>query len=349
MVNNLNLLLIPLRPIGIFYAFLMKIRAWLFQKEILPRHEITVPVISAGNLTMGGSGKTPVVIYLARYMLQKGLKPAVISRGYGGAATGKVNIISDGKRILLDSRQAGDEPRFIAEAVPDAFVLTGKKRIYPCRYAAEVFHCDIIILDDGFQHLTVKRDIDLVLFNGFNVSKNMHVFPGGFLREPFSALDRADCFLITGCPQKKPERLSTFLRFLKAGWQEVPLFLLQYQAQNYIDRSGKTYPLTSISKPVLAFCGIASPQRFQNSLEQLSVNPVHFIGFQDHKVYSEKTIGNIKDLAVKHRAEVLLTTEKDLVKLQHADFGLPLFALSMQVEANADFEKFLDAKLVSKW
>ena len=349
MVNNLNLLLTPLRPIGIFYAFLMKFRAWLFQKDILPRHEITVPVISAGNLTMGGSGKTPVVIYLARYMLQKGLKPAVISRGYGGEAKEKVNIVSDGRRIILNSRQAGDEPRLIAEAVPGACVLTGKNRIYPCRYATEVFHCDIIILDDGFQHLRVKRDIDLVLFNGFNVSKNMHVFPGGFLREAFSALDRADCFLITGCPQKQPERLTTFRRFLKAGWQEVPLFLLHYRAQYYIDRSGKTYSLSSVNAPVLAFCGIASPQRFQKSLEQLSVKPVHFKGFQDHKMYSEKAIRNIKNLAVKHEAEVLLTTEKDLVKLQHADFGLPLFALSMQVEAHPDFEKFLDTKLESKW
>ncbi len=297
---------------------------------------------------MGGSGKTPVVIYLAGYMLRKGLKPAVISRGYGGEAKEKVNIISDGNRILLDSRQAGDEPRLIAEAVPDAVVLTGKKRLYPCRYATEVLQCDIIILDDGFQHLSVQRDIDLVLFNGFNVSKNMHVFPGGLLREPFSALDRADCFLITGSPRKQPEKLSTFCRFLKAGWQEVPQFHLQYLAQHYIDCSGKTYPLSSINAPVLAFCGIASPQRFQNSLEQLSVTPVHFLSFQDHKMYSEKTILNIKDLAAKHGAEVLLTTEKDLVKLQQADFGLPLLALSMQVDAHPDFEKFIDSKLESK-
>jgi tetraacyldisaccharide 4'-kinase len=320
----------------------MKLRAWLFDKGVLPSHTIRVPVISAGNLTMGGSGKTPVVIYLARYMLRQGLKPAVVSRGYGGKASKRVNIVSDGTKILLDSRQAGDEPRLIAESVPNAYVLTGKKRVFPCRHAAEIFHCDVIILDDGFQHLNVRRDMDLVLFNAATLQNTMHVFPGGFLRESFSALKRADCFLITGYTEELSEEISVFHQFINTRWQNTPFFCLEYMPQYFIDRNGDTSPLSAINSSALAFCGIASPERFHNSLKRISITPVGFLSFQDHKMYDEKSIQKIKNLAVQHGAEILLTTEKDLVKLKHADFGLPLYALSMQVERHPDFDAYLN-------
>jgi len=182
------------RPFSPLYSTVMMLRASLYDRHFFRRYKLEAPVISIGNLTMGGTGKTPVVSHLATFLQGQGYRPAIISRGYGGEAGNRVNVVSDGKTIYLDAKQAGDEPRLLAETLPGIPVLTGIVRVLPCRHAIHAMGCNILLLDDGFQHLAVDRDINIVLFSAATLAGNSRVFPGGDLREPVSALRRADVF-----------------------------------------------------------------------------------------------------------------------------------------------------------
>lgn len=345
MAHNLTPILTFLRPLGAVYSLVMRLRAALFSSGWRTSHSFDVPVISIGNLTMGGSGKTPVVIHLTRFFLERGFKPAVVSRGYGGKASASTNVVSDGKRILLDCIRSGDEPRLIAEEVPQAVVLTGKKRKDPCRTAVENYGCDILILDDGFQHLAVDRDIDLVLFDNRLELKQLRVFPAGFLREPFDALERADGMVITGCLSGKTEDRSELQSFLTKRWPDKPVFQTNYVPHCLLDKQGNTYPLGYLNRPAFAFCGIASPHRFQETLAHHSIAICGFSHFSDHHQYSSRSLALLHDKAQKKHAGAFITTEKDLVKLKHLSVDLPLYALAMRVEIDPSFENFLIAKI----
>lgn len=347
MVNILNFVFILLRPVGFVYGRLMRLRALLFCRNFLKRTSFEAPVISVGNLAMGGSGKTPVVMYLANLLQKQGYRPAVVSRGYGGRAKNDVNIVSDGTRILLDSKEAGDEPRFIAESLSGTCVVTGTKRAAPCRYALQQLDCSIIILDDGFQHMAVRRDLDLVLFSASALYENMHVFPGGLLREPLSALERASCFVITGCSEENSKKVDQFSHYLRTKWAETPLFLSRFEPRCFVDSGGRSFSLQHITAPVLAFCGIASPLRFRSSLEQVGVGLAAFRSFKDHMNYTGDTLVMLERQARLCGAKALLTTEKDLVKLAEADISLPLYALSMKMEIDPAFDDYLISQLHS--
>jgi tetraacyldisaccharide 4'-kinase len=345
MVTNLLTLLPLLRPLGAVYGFFMRIRHFFYTKSILKSYTFSVPVISVGNLTMGGSGKTPVVIYLARFLQQQGYRPAVVSRGYGGKANGKSNIVSDGRALYLDSIEAGDEPRLIAEKTGGVAVLTGKKRIYPCQCAIDELGCNVIILDDGFQHLSVNRDVDLVLFNATTNSELLHVLPGGILREPFSALHRTSAFIVTGCRDINHSKTREGVSYLPKDQQNKPLFHLAYEPSHYVDHSGQRFELDTLSSKVYAFCGIASPHRFITSLKMLSLNIAGSAFFTDHQHYNETVLNNIVEQAKEHGAAALLTTEKDLVKLKTFNIDFPLYALCMEVPRSHAFETFIMGKL----
>lgn len=345
MAHNLSHLLILLRPLGLIYGGAMRVREKMFNRGLRQRHFFAVPVISVGNLTMGGSGKTPIVIHLAQLCMQHGLKPAVVSRGYGGMANAPTNVVSDGERIYLDCKESGDEPRLIAEEVPGTVVLTGKRRKDPCKAAVEKYNCDIIILDDGFQHLAVNRDIDLVLFNSSLAYEDLHVFPAGFLRESFAALQRADCLVITGCPSNAAEEYSTLLSYFRKNWPDKLLFQTRYVPNCLHDKHGNSFPLDHLDGPTFAFCGIASPHRFKETLARFSIEACGFTHFSDHYQYTNRSVVNIQDEAKRKGATALLTTEKDLVKLKRLKFDLPLYALAMKVETEPLFDEFLLAKL----
>lgn len=348
MANNLHKLLILLRPLGVVYGFAMRLRAALFSSCFLRQYTFSVPIISVGNLTMGGSGKTPVVIHLARFFLGQGYHPAVVSRGYGGKALAKTNVVSDGTTLYLDSSQSGDEPRLIAEEVPQAVVLTGKRRKDPCLAAVKEYGCDIIILDDGFQHLPVARDVDLVLFNNTMDHKQLRVVPAGVLREPLSALQRADCFIITGCVDDKTRNNEELSSFLENGWREKPVYFTTYVPHCLHDKQGNSFPLDYLNIPALSFCGIASPRRFQETLAQTPIDIVDFVHFPDHHQYTEKSLNRLIKQAQKHGAEALLTTEKDMVKIKAFAPDFPLYALAMNVEIPPLFKKFLLGKIANR-
>ncbi|MBW2659155.1 MAG: tetraacyldisaccharide 4'-kinase, partial [Deltaproteobacteria bacterium] len=247
------------RPFSPFYGILMRIRSALYENNILKRHTLPIPVISIGNLTVGGTGKTPVVLALARKLKEEGYHPAVISRGYGGKAKLKSNTVSTGKEILLSVEDGGDEPVMLAKNLPGIPVITGKSRIHPCLQAIELHKADVLLLDDGFQHLAIKRHIDIVLFNATTLAGNSRVLPGGVLREPVNALHRCHAFMLTGVNSANRDRAEKFSELLQSRFPGKPLFLSEtgdYEVWS-VDEQKEMTDL-SLLWQTAAFCAIAN-------------------------------------------------------------------------------------------
>jgi len=324
----------------------MKSREALYRKGIKKSHSLGVPVISVGNLTMGGTGKTPVVAHIASKLLARGFKPAIISRGYGGAAGNKVNIVSDGNNVFLDAKAAGDEPCFLAHSLPGVHVYTGIVRILPSRFAAEEAGCNVLILDDGFQHLAVKRDLDLVLFSAASLAGNSRVFPGGDLREPISALKRCSAFVITGITEELRERSAKFKTLLLQRFPDIPVFFASYEAQQaqlLTDKSSHALP--ALPSPLFAFCGIGQPQLFQKTLTALDLDISAFMPLRDHQAFTPSLLKKIDAKAKSSGAKALITTEKDLIKIRKDDFSLPVYSLQMEVKPDKEFSDYLDMQI----
>lgn len=334
------------RPFSPFYSLLMKARELAYQKGLLKTYRPSVPVVSVGNLTMGGTGKTPVVQAICRYLQGKKIKPAIVSRGYGGRAKEEINLVSDGNRVLLSADQSGDEPQLHGELLPGVIVATGKDRKPVCRYVENEFGCQTIVLDDGFQHLGVKRDIDLVLFSSSILAGNSRVFPGGDLREPVSALNRADAFILTGTNETNRERAGLFGELLQKRFGNKPVFFSSTEI--YGARKAGHHDVISLNElpsPLFGFCGIAGPERFRESLDELGMTICGFSFFKDHNQYSDSDIQQLTDQAKQSGAAGLITTEKDLIKLDPEKFDLPLHALLIQTTIKDNFWNFLEDTL----
>ena len=341
-MNKLDFLFTLGRPFSPFYSGLMSLRAFLYRKNLFKTHSLPVPVISIGNLTMGGSGKTPVIRWLAAFLRENGYRPAVISRGYGGNAGGKINLVSDGKTILLDHEDAGDEPYMLARSLKDIPVLTGKKRIHPCLGAINDLKADIILLDDGFQHMAVNRALDLVLFNATTLAGNSRVFPGGELREPVSSLKRCSGFMITGITEDNRTRADRFTELLSSRFPDKPVYHAHLETSEIISAEDSTVisDKTGLDQ-VYAFCAIANPERFEQTIRSEGISPVEFKAFRDHGKYSKQLMDRLCREAVSSGATSLLTTEKDYVKIAHLSLNLPLYILKIKLEPENDFKEFI--------
>ncbi|MCL1980854.1 MAG: tetraacyldisaccharide 4'-kinase [Proteobacteria bacterium] len=341
------------RPFSPFYSLAMRLRESLYRRGILPSYRFEVPVVSVGNLTMGGTGKTPMVQYLARLLQEHGFKPAIVSRGYGGAARGKVNLVSDGSNLLLDAHAAGDEPRLLAETLPGVPVLTGMVRRLPARRALSM-GADVLLLDDGFQHLPVVRDIDLVLFNTDRLAGNSRVFPGGDLREPVAGLRRATGFVMTGVHGANRERAERFADLLRSKFPSIPVAFAGLEMESLVGftPSGLIVPVEAgplQGQPCFGFCGIAHPELFRQTLTDQGFPLAGFLPLADHQPYSEALLERLVAQAQKSGAQWLLTTEKDMVKLvgRAAHLPLPLCGLRTRVTVDPDFARAIIEQLRS--
>lgn len=333
------------RPLSPLYSFAMRLREQFYANGVFASHAFDVPVISIGNLTLGGTGKTPLVQHIARLLQKNGFRPAVISRGYGGSTKERINIVSDGGRPLLDASYVGDEPRMLAETLPGVPVLTGIVRRLPAEKAVEM-GADVLLLDDGFQHLAVRRDLDLVLFNADTLAGNSRVFPGGDLREPVRALYRASAFVLTGADESNIERAVRFKHLLENKFSGRPVFFsgsrpagLVRQVKDGRRMSAQTEELTG--RRCFAFCGIARPEGFQKTLQLLPVQPADFKALPDHHAYKEQAVRQLVQAAEKAGADCLLCTEKDLVKLRGLALPLPLYGVLMQSAPESGLDKLI--------
>ena len=336
------------RPLAPLYAGIMRLREHAYRRGILRQTRLSVPVISVGNLTLGGSGKTPLVQYLASMLREKGWKPAVISRGYGGATREPVNVVSDGNRVLLDAARVGDEPCLLAETLEHVPVLTGVVRRLPAARAIEL-GADVLVLDDGFQHLALARDLDLVLFHGDILAGNSRVFPGGVLREPVAALHRCDGFVITHIRDSTRERGHRFARLLQERFPEKPVFFTGVAPVALVRMTEQGLLVDELATHEqhrwFAFCGIAHPRVFERTLQNMGVSLAGFRSFGDHFRYRQEHLDQLVAEASQQGATALMTTEKDLVKLRHLQMDLPVSGVRIRVHADVTFDTFVVHRL----
>lgn len=331
-----------------FYSLAMRLRAYLYRHGILFKSSrLPVAVISIGNLTLGGTGKTPLVMYVTRYLLGLNRRPAVISRGYGGRMPAPVNVVSDGATVRLSAEEAGDEPLLLAESLPGVPVLVGPRRVAVGCAALERFKIDTLVLDDGFQHLALERDLDLVLFSARILAGNGRVFPGGVLREPFSALGRAHGFVITGVDNETRHQVQAFKRLLGGMFSAKPVFMGEYLPVCLLhSQQAKTFAIDKARRlPLYGFAGIANPDSFKHTLEKERFLLSGFVGFPDHHQYSAGDINELVDAARARRAVGLITTEKDYVKLAPYFGDFPILALRVELFMEEEFDLFLADRL----
>ncbi|MDH4198347.1 MAG: tetraacyldisaccharide 4'-kinase [Candidatus Aminicenantes bacterium] len=283
-----------------------------------------LPVISVGNIVLGGSGKTPLVMELLASLSAGGRKPAVVTRGYRGAWEKKGGVLSDGKARHGSWREGGDEPFLIARTFPDAGVYVGRDRLTSCRRAA-ADGFDVVVLDDGFQRRGLARDLDIVLHDPSARS---------VLRESPAALGRADCVLIGKRADDKARRRT--LRWA-AG---KPVLEYEVVPRALVDlRTGRESPPAALAgRRVLAFCGLARPTRFRSLLERLGIEIVAFLSFSDHHVYPPASRRKIEAASAGSGAEAAVTTAKDAVKLESGPAvleGRPLYYLRIGLELDS--------------
>ncbi|MCB2181124.1 MAG: tetraacyldisaccharide 4'-kinase [Desulfobulbaceae bacterium] len=327
-----------------FYSFAMSMRAAFYKKGVFSQHTLPVPVISVGNLTLGGTGKTPMTLFLAK--LVAAYKPVIVSRGYAGGAKGEVNVVSDHHNILMDARNAGDEPYCLAQSLPGVPVLTSKKRIQGGQYAVDYLQAGSVILDDGFQHLALHRDVNIALFKVDSFLGNNRVFPGGDMREPLKALNRADCFVLTCVDDDNRARAEAIRKALLGKFPDIPVFMAEYKAVSLTMGEGSDIPVSDMTDSLFGFCGLAYPASFQKSLKLAGLTTVGFQGFKDHCPYFAPELKFLKkQIANCEGVQGLITTEKDMVKLTGKDLGLPLYALRMEMVPEESLSDFVLKKL----
>ncbi len=302
------LILTVLVVLSLPYSIVMRLRALAFKVGIFRTHLLPKPVISVGNITAGGTGKSPMVTWIARYLLKKGKRVAVLSRGYGGSAMTTGGIVSDGRRILMQAAEAGDEPVMLAETVPGLIVAVGADRYRSGLDVLRQLEPDVFILDDGFQHQRVHRDLDILLLDAESPFGNGHVLPAGLMREPRNAASRADLIVYTRCHGSNLMHAFPQIPFCRANHEIVAVRSLQ--------GNNAPEPVDCLqSLKGAAFAGIADPERFFSMLRQAGLTLASVIAFPDHCRYGDGEIEEIEEALESVSADYLVTTEKDAVKL----------------------------------
>ena len=346
-------LLGALKGLSLFFSAVVSVRLFLYEFGIFRRYPLGCQVISVGNITAGGTGKTPVVEIFARELQKSGRKVAILSRGYRKrelpwyARLFRENlepprVVSDGKRLLLDSEMGGDEPYMLASNLPGVVVLVDKNRVKSGRYAVKRFGCDTLILDDGFQYLKLRHRLEILLVDKTNPFGNEHLLPRGVLREPVGNIRRADFIFITKS-DGGTDALRARIRELNATAEIIecrhrPRYLQNVYTAEHVSLDwlrGRT--VTSLS-------GIAVPQSFENSLRAMGARVIHCERYADHHRYSAQEIIDAFNKAADLHADALLTTEKDAVRFPRLESTpVPAYYLRVDIELMSGRENFHEA------
>ena len=340
------------------YQVAIKARRWLYNARILRDSTLGVQVIAIGNLTVGGTGKTPVVEKFARELRNQGRNVAILSRGYRSKPppfhqwlfnkillredTTPPRIVSDGKSLLLDSEMAGDEPYMLASNLRDVVVLVDKNRVKSGRYAIEKFGCDTLLLDDGFQYWDLRgRRHDVVLVDRQQPFGNERLLPRGTLREPPSHLARANTIFITKSDGQTADLRRRIAQFNSTApvieCVHHPLFLEDVF-------SGRRQQLDFLKgRKVASFSGIALPESFEKSLVQLGAELVYSKRFADHHRFAQQEVLNAINRSKKRQAEFIVTTQKDAVRFPKLDRrDLPILFMRVEIKIVSGADDFRD-------
>lgn len=345
-----------LRQLSRIYRAAVSLRLYLYRVGIFRPHTLGCQVISIGNLTVGGTGKTPVVEVFARELQKEGRRVAVLSRGYKrlkrpflSRLADKLTfrsgampplVVSDGESMPVGSAESGDEPYMLASNLPGVCVLVDKNRVKSGQYAINKLKCDTLILDDGFQYLALKHRVEIVLVDSTNPFSNNHVLPRGLLREPVKNIARANFIFMTKSSGQGSEELKDRLRSLNSIAEISECTHNPRYLKN--TGTGEIKPLEFLrGKRVAAVSGIASPKGFEDELRRLGSHVVYIKRFTDHHRYSDVEIKDVLDKAVGKGVEFIVTTEKDAVRLPDmAENGLPVYFLRVEIELLSGAEDF---------
>jgi len=302
-------------PIALFYGALVWWRNFFYHVGFFVSRKIAVPVVSVGNLSVGGTGKTPAVIFLAEYFLEQGRRVGIVSRGYGRLSSGTV-VVSDGEAILASTEESGDEPMLMARRLPAVPVVVDEDRYRGAQVLVKQFSPDLVLLDDGFQHRGLARDCDLVLMDATAAQRDYRMLPYGTLRERLSALRRSRLIIWTRTEfQTPPERIRRKVHSL--GLEQVDSVMTVVPGLQRAGTQEWVQAADLHGRDIVAFCGIAKPHTFYQSLISMNLEPAWTRYYSDHHWYSESTLSDLANL--ESEGGIFITTEKDAVKLP-ADF-----------------------------
>jgi len=315
-------------PFGHLYNLIQQARSAFYKIGAVRSYDLGVPVISVGNITLGGTGKTPLVAFVAKILAENGRKVCILTRGYKREDPGKRVLVSDGNNILAAPRESGDEPFELAQKLLGvSAVLADKDRAAAGIWARENLGSNAFILDDGFQHLKLGRDLDLVTIDATNPFGNGWLLPQGILRESPASLKRAGAIILTRANLAQDiDSLKTKIKNFAPG---RPLFVSHNKTARLVPLSGlftgKSEAPVSLppKEKALAFCALGNPEAFFGQLRAEGFDLAETKKFPDHHAYSQKDILELEELARRNNAELLLTTVKDAVKLKELQFSMP--------------------------
>lgn len=331
--------LLLLGLVSSIYGLVVRLRAIGYSMGLLGRSKLPAPVISVGNISLGGTAKTPMVEKIAGAFSKEKKRVSILSRGYGRSSYRETLVVSDGSRLLARFPESGDEAYLLAKNLPSVAVLVGKDRFLTGSLAIESMKAEMIILDDGFQHLPLERNLDLVLLDASDPFGHGHLFPRGLLREPIGHLSRADLFVIVkgrededlGEISKSLGRVNPRASIFSA--MRYPLFLVRMPEENRQE-------LEAIrGKRSIALSGIANPASFLSVLEQLGAEVIRSFSFPDHHPYSLEELGRILNWAQQAGVEALLTTQKDAVRMPLDFFPCPIPLIYPRIEIRISQEE----------
>ncbi len=346
-------LLAVLKGIAKIFESVVVIRLFFFEIGVLKRYPLGCQVISVGNITAGGTGKTPVVEIFARELQKQGRNVAILSRGYRKKELpfykrvfkeqiDPPRVVSDGQRVLLDSEMGGDEPYMLASNLPGVVVLVDRNRVKSARYAIKKFGCDTLILDDGFQYQRLKHSHEIVLVDKTNPFGNGNMLPRGVLREPLKNLKRADFIFIT-----KSDGSSDELRGKIARLNPRAEIIECRHAPRYLNSvySQESQELSWLAgRKVVALSAIAVPQGFERFLRSLGAELIECVRYADHHRYATQEIIDAVNRAAEQGADALITTEKDAVRFPKLSrTAIPVYYLRVDIEILNGADSFRDA------
>lgn len=328
-------------PLSLLYAGSAALHRGLYRLGVLKSGKLPRPVISVGNLTAGGGGKTPIVMWLAETLSKQGVKPAILSRGYGRKGCDIVVVDPD-----ASWEKFGDEPSLMAGRLKDVPVAVSGNRRLAGMEILQDRDVDLFILDDGFQHYALERDLDIVVIDGQRRFGNGRLLPAGVLREPVKRLSGADFIIVT----KAQQRDTRFEGYISQHSQAPVLWADYRPAGMFRIDSGKD-PVSedALDGPLVAFCGIAVPEGFRQTLEHANIEVAQFLTFPDHHHYTGYDVEKIMTTAGLSQAVGLVTTEKDAVRWPRSSLPLPVYSLAVRPEISNTQNMIQDIlKLVPK-
>jgi tetraacyldisaccharide 4'-kinase len=324
-----------LPPLSALYGVITRSRTALYERGAFRTFKLPRPVISIGNITTGGTGKTPLVEWVSRILADSGRKVCILTRGYFRENPKQRVLVSDGTNVFADPKQAGDEPFLLAtDLLGIAAVISDADRISAGQGAIKHLSTDCFVLDDGFQHLQLARDLNIVTVDATDPWGGRQMLPYGRLREPLTGFKRADCIVLMRCEQV--DHLEPILSELARHSGDRPVFRARMRTRR-ITPLHESNENSQPQKPA-AFCAVGNPESFFTHLKREGYQPVLQKSFRDHYVYSQDDVSKLVNSAKQAGALSLITTTKDAVKLRGFEFDIPCYSLEIGVDIENETE-----------